>query len=269
MSLPRSLWLKSLIVGTPFEGVARQVRSAVKSIELRRHPELGEFCYGESLLPQVLKSVLTPTSQCVDVGSHIGSFLSLALRYASDGRHIAFEPSVEKCQWLVRRFPNVEIKPVGVADQNGRTMFVEDRERPGYSHLSAGDAKDLKKHTYAVDVVRLDDVLIDRQPALIKIDVEGGELEVLRGAADTIRRTKPSIIFECGSEYADLVKEKRPQLFRFLVDDLSYSIRSFSDYMFGKDEMGFDEFRRCGLYPFRAFNFIAMPASFISRRIAE
>jgi hypothetical protein len=30
--------------------------------------------------------------------------------------------------------------------------------------------------------------------------------------------------------------------------------------VFGKGKIGLDEFRRCGLYPFRAFNFIAVPA---------
>ena len=46
-----------------------------------------------------------------------------------------------------------------------------------------------------------------------------------------------------------------------ITQDLGYDIFSFTDFLFDKGEMTYDEFRKCGLYPFRALNFVAVPRS--------
>jgi hypothetical protein len=95
---------------------------------------------------------------------------------------------------------------------------------------------------------------------LIKFDIEGGELAALRGAIEKIKRCNPAIIFECGSEYW-LVKEKlsRLDLYNFITVDLRYDIFSISDFLFKKGSMSYEEFHKYGLYPFRGFNFLALP----------
>src|SRR5256885_2794215 len=46
----------------------------------------------DARLEQVLPIILTPESNCVDVGAHAGSFLTILTEVAPKGRHIAFEP---------------------------------------------------------------------------------------------------------------------------------------------------------------------------------
>ena len=48
-------------------------------------------------------------------------------------------------------------------------------------------------------------------------------------------------------------------LYEFITGDLGYNIFTFEDFLFDKGEMSANEFRKCGLYPFRAFNFVALP----------
>ena len=43
------------------------------------------------------------------------------------------------------------------------------------------------------------------------------------------------------------------------LHEFGYDIFCFGDFLFNKGNMAFDEFRKCGLYPFRAFNFISLP----------
>jgi FkbM family methyltransferase len=260
--MPFALRAKARLVGTPLEEPAKRLRWLAAANIRRKHPELWEVYLEERWLPLILAKLLKPDSNGVDVGCHIGSFLSLLAKFAPRGRHIAFEASTARSAGLRRRFPNIEVLPVAVSDVAGTGVFVEDLERPGYSFLRRVEGvEDKGQFSYEVMMCRLDDVLVRKgRVDLIKVDIEGGELAAFRGGRETINKWRPTIIFECASEY-DLERQNlsRQALYDFICGDLGYTIHSFADFHFGKGEMGFDEFRRCGIYPFRAFNFIACP----------
>jgi FkbM family methyltransferase len=253
------LRLKSSIIGTPLEATAMRVRWAANIGQRMRHPELWGIYSEELWLPRILKRLLTRSSCVADVGCHIGSFLSLALKYAPEGQHIAFEPSPLRSSMVKRRFPNVEVLTVAVGEANGTASFAEDLQRPGYSHIKRNTVAN--SATYIVNVCRLDDILLQRPRLdLIKLDIEGGELSALRGAKEVISKWRPPILFECGSEYsAHETGLDRKALFDLLTES-GYAIATYVYFAFEKGKMGFDEFYRCGLYPFRAFNFVAYTA---------
>jgi len=227
-----------------------------------RHPELWELYLEERQLPYVLRYLLRNDSCCVDVGCHVGSFLSLVLKCAPYGKHIAFEASKVKSEWLKRRFPAVEIIPTAVADKAGTGIFEENVKLPGFSRLKVDGETTRGATDSEVEVCRLDDMLLDRKIDLLKLDIEGGELAALRGALATIQKWQPAIIFECAPEFVlNKLNIKRADLYEFLTITVKYRIYCFSDFLFQKGSMDFPEFQKCGLYPFRAFNFIALPHS--------
>ena len=200
----------------------------------------------------------------VDVGGHIGSFLNLLIRYSPQGQHIVFEPSFTKSQWLRSQFPEAKVFPYAVSNEAGAALFQEDCVRPGLSALQSGSWQPAAKMvSYEVQTCRLDEVLLEMgRFDLIKLDIEGGELAALQGAVKIVKRWHPIIIFECGPErQLDERKLSRKSLYKFITQDLGYDIFSFTDFLFDKGEMTYDEFRKCGLYPFRALNFVAVPRS--------
>lgn len=200
----------------------------------------------------------------MDVGCHIGSFLVQLKKYAPKGQHVAFEASATKSRWLKRRFPEVELISCAVANETGKGVFQEEIAHSGYSHLVRGTgASEQGSSTYEVQLCRLDAVLHDKAKLdLIKLDIEGGELAALRGAKQLIIKWRPAIIFECGPEHSlQSMQLSRNELYTFMVDDLGYEIFCFVDFIFKKDALSFGEFRKCGIYPFRAFNFVAMPVA--------
>jgi len=215
-----------------------------------RNVEMTEVELEERRLPLVLNRLIKETSCTIDVGCHIGSFLSAIVRLAPDGTHIAIEPSPTKCRWLRRRFPDVNIIEGAASDQTGYASFEEDHARSGYSRLSNNG------HGYQVRSLKLDDLPI-AMADFIKIDVEGDELKVLRGADRLIERWRPRIIFECACELQDTNTDRRG-IYEHLTD-IGYEIFCFADFLYDRGPMGFDEFRKCGLYPFRAYNYIALP----------
>ena len=254
-----SLYAKSRLVGTAAGDAATQLQWLLGTFERLKHPELWEMHLESRHLPKVLVRLLKADSNAVDVGCHIGSFLSLLLKHAPAGKHVAFEASPRKGGWLKTRFPSVDVQVRAVSDTNGVLTFQENDARPGYSRLGAAPGPGLR--AIDVPVCRLDDALASRNDiGLIKFDIEGAELAALRGAEALIRRCRPAILFECGSEYF-LAREKldRRQLYDFVTDALGYRIFGLVDFLYDKGPMAFDEFRKCGLYPFRAFNFVALP----------
>lgn len=253
--LPRSLLLKSFVMRTTLGTLAARLRWPLGALERFKHPELWELYLEERRLPLVLSKLLAADSCAVDVGAHVGSFLRLLLKYAPEGRHSAFEASSTKAEWLRAGFPGVKVFPVAVASKSGVAIFHEDHARPGYSSLS-GANQSASSTSYEVPTRTLDEALTGlTRLDLIKLDIEGGELDALRGARGLVERFRPAIVFECGSEYIS----SRSDLFDFLTKTIGYSVFSFTDFLFSKGPMSFDEFRKCGLYPFRAFNFVALP----------
>jgi FkbM family methyltransferase len=254
------IWLqiKSRLVGTPLEGAAQRARWLLKARKRHKHPELWELYLEEHWLPVILQRLLKNDSRCVDAGCHIGSFLSLLANYAPNGRHVAFEPSMTKSAWLKRQFPQAEIFSYALGDASGVAVFEEDFANPGYSHLQqdSGGSAARSVARYEVQVRRLDDILLEGEKVdFIKLDIEGSELAALRGATKLMKKWRPAIMFECGTEYHS--SERRKELYSFVTDDLGYEVFSFTDFVFHKGKLSFDEFRKCGLYPFRAFNFLA------------
>lgn len=156
-------------------------------------------------LHAILGAVLRRDSNCVDVGAHSGAVLSEILRLAPDGGHVAFEPLPQYAAELARAFPAVDVRRAAVSDVAGETDFVEMVDDPGWSGFrerptpAGGPSRRLRVATVPLDAA----LPPDRPLAFVKIDVEGAEELVLRGAAETLRRHRPLVAFEHGLGSAD------------------------------------------------------------------
>src|SRR5229473_1087683 len=133
--LPRRLLIKSTLVGSRLERFAKALQWSLGYRGRARHPELWEIFLEERRTEFALQRLLKRDSCCVDVGCHIGSFLSLLLQLAPAGRHTAIEPSREKAAWLKAKFPEVDVQCVAVGHENSFVTFYEDLARPGFSSI--------------------------------------------------------------------------------------------------------------------------------------
>jgi FkbM family methyltransferase len=246
------LFAKSRIVRTPLEGFAKYIRYTLGAVQRYKTPELWRVHQEDRLLNDILKKLLREDSCCVDVGCHIGSFLSRIYKLSPNGQHVAFEPVERKISWLKRTFPEATIIHAAVSDKTGTAGFVEDKKYPGYSHLASDG------NGYEISILTLDDAIHNvARVDFIKIDTEGHELQVLKGAIETVLKFRPIIVFECGSEYNASLDRKG--LYEMIVERMGYRIYTFADFISANPPLSFEQFRQCGLYPFRAFNFLATP----------
>ena len=183
-------------------GIADPLRRVKRSFEpahIRRDRRDNEH------LRAILASVLAPDAGCIDVGAHRGDVLAELVRLAPQGRHLAYEPLPELAALLAERFPAVEVRNAALSDRAGEREFVRVVEDPGWSGFRERPTPSASPvERFTVRTERLDDALPDAfVPALIKIDVEGAELEVLDGAMTTLATHRPVVVFEHGAGSAD------------------------------------------------------------------
>jgi FkbM family methyltransferase len=148
----------------------------------------------------LLAFCLPEDANCIDIGAHSGVLLREMVRCAPRGSHIAYEPLPELAQRLSREFPGVEVRNAAVSNHTGHAHFYRVRDDPMQSGLRLRTGADTAiADPIPVEVERLDDSLPpDYVPSLIKIDVEGGERQVIEGAMGTITRHAPIVCFEHG-----------------------------------------------------------------------
>ena len=153
----------------------------------------GEYPHWRDEEEEYAALPLSANSVVLDVGANIGVTVRM---FAQRAGHVhAFEPAPRAVALLTantRDLPNVTVYPVALADKAGTMMFNE-RVELDSSRLSPGEGG------VGVQVSSVDEMNL--KPDLIKIDVEGFEHLVLKGATKTLREG-PIVIFEALSEIA-------------------------------------------------------------------
>lgn len=133
----------------------------------------------------------------VDVGANVGLYALLGAR-TGDIRVIAFEPNdIARARAVENAARNglsqrVQFRPQAVGGVPGRSSFTA--AQGPLNHLVKSPVTEAQP-VHPVDVVTLDDV-VDGPVALIKVDVEGDELGVLRGAEGLLRTFGPALVVE-------------------------------------------------------------------------
>ena len=174
---------------------------------------LWAFGSYESHFAELLRRLVRPGDRCVDVGANVGVHaIRLGKLTGPAGEVIAIEPdpsAVERARRNValNGLGNVRVMHAAASDMPGQTVLY----RPGDSDTNRARAS-LLPHRYltgtavAVPVTTVDEACGSGaggsggtsrgRVAVIKIDVEGHEAAVVRGAAGVIGRDAPAVIFE-------------------------------------------------------------------------
>ncbi len=155
----------------------------------------------EANLQDTLRSELAAGDVFYDVGAHVGFFSMIASRLVGEtGRVYSFEPSVHTYELLRRHLAinciaNAEAHESAVGEASGVARFE--------THDEVGTDRVVAEGGQEVAITSLDDFVYaggHRPPTVMKIDVEGHEVAVLRGAERVLREYHPELIIEIHSE---------------------------------------------------------------------
>lgn len=163
-----------------------------------------------------LKNLVAPTDTAVDVGANLGLYTRTLAGLAA--RVHAFEPSPDMAAMLRRTSArNVTVHEVALSDGEGRAVLriprAGDHLTHGLASLEQGAIGDRDALVTEVARKRLDS-MIDEPVSFVKVDVEGHELSVLRGATALTAHSRPVFLVEAEDRHRPGATESIFSFFR-------------------------------------------------------
>jgi FkbM family methyltransferase len=237
--------IKRRIIGTAIGSLAMKSRAKVK---LYKSPLEAIGTAANDELAEYLVTRLAERS-FVDIGAHIGSIVAAVLKNCPGVKVTAVEAIPEKAARLAAKFPTVKIFPFALADYEGETSFFVNSAASGYSSLAQTNGAD---NEITVAVKRLDGLVSD--PEVVKIDVEGAELGVLRGCERL--ETRPVYMFESAPH--EVLGYTKAALWQWFAAH-DYGIFLPNRLAHTAPPMSLEVFIDAHLYPRRATNYFGVP----------
>jgi len=190
----------------------------------------------DRLTTRIMEKVIANDSSCVDVGCHKGEMLDLMLKYAPNGQHYAFEPIPAMFAQLKTKYTqdNIHLFSCALSDKKGTTTFNYVKNAPAYSGIMKRryDVKHPEIEEINVKLDLLDHLVPENQVVkFIKIDVEGAEYGVLRGAKSILKKDKPFVVFEFGLGASDYYQTTPEMIYQLLVEECGLQISNLKGWI--------------------------------------
>ena len=226
---------------------------ALKNISKEILSNLGIFISHNQRYDWQLKKIiqgLTPSTNditLIDIGAHKGEVTDLALLYHK-GRFLLFEPIpflFDKLKNHYERNEKVQVYNLGLSENKGSSTFQYNHTHPAYSGILRREypSEQDQVEEITIELNTLDNIVNGLQEvegiSLIKIDVEGGEMNVLKGAVETIKKHKPLVVFEHGLGASEYYNTKPEEIYAYF-QSLNMSIQTMEDWL-NKKASGFTQ----------------------------
>jgi len=148
----------------------------------------------------------------LDVGAHSGLYTIIAgLKTAPDGNVISFEPNPQNLKYLeqniqLNNLTNILVIPKVVSDENGKASIFFSRDNTAYTSVLGHEKESANVESTTIDSILEKHAI--KSVKILKIDTEGYDLKVLKGAQNTLTKTQYVIVEQNIGEIRELLQEK-------------------------------------------------------------
>lgn len=199
------------------------------------HLDLTKNLEYDRLTKAIMKRCIHAQSNCIDVGCHKGEMLDVILALSPQGKHFAFEPLPVLFNQLEAKYKGkATVYPYALSDVNGTSTFQFVRNAPAYSGIhkrkydtNTPDIEQINVELKTLDTLIPKEIKID----FIKIDVEGGEYGVLKGALQLLKNCRPVVIFESGLGASEYYGTKPIELYQFITKTAGLQISTLKSFI--------------------------------------
>jgi len=201
--------------------------------------ESGRLDHDQNILPLVLPFI-PEGGTVLDIGANIGSHtVAYANRVGNKGAVYAFEPNkiAFKClEYNTKDYNNIQIFECAIGETWGACEIKNNSENLGMAFIELSEKGICISPLDAFSGIGADNFI--KKCDFIKIDVEGYELEVLKGAKETIKKYFPVMLIEVNKGCLERNGESKESLFK-LLDEYGYYYRNIYQEQ-GMDDVQFD-----------------------------
>lgn len=234
--------------------IGRLPGGAKMRLDLGEHVQRWIYFFGvyEKETVDWFRSNLRPGMVVLDIGANVGQYTLIAARdVGPNGRVHAFEPNPISYQALtsnieINSFSNVSTHALAVSDSAGEvTLYVPDSDNMGEASLQMSQTGQRNTTVMSVtidDWAQNADLGAAPRIDIIKIDVQGLESAVLRGARQVILRFCPVIICEFEERWLRDSGTSSVEL-KHMLNELSYSANRITSH--GLSQVATHEVHRC------------------------
>jgi FkbM family methyltransferase len=252
------LQMKQQLLGGPLGRLALSAREKFELVRLACfYPEQVGTLANDQLAARLVTCMCRPHMTFVDVGAHIGSFVAAVAHHDASIKIVAIEAVPDKAMHLQRKFPVIEVHACAAGETTGDAPFFVNLAHPGMSSLDRAATGATEVAEITVRVRKLDEEVHAADIDVLKIDVEGAELGVLRGATHTLDASRPSIMFESGPPADDSAHGTKEALYGLLLEH-GYVVLVPNRVAHNDPGLNLDEFVESHVYPRRTTNYFAI-----------
>ena len=180
----------------------------------------------ERPLQTLLHRTLHTGAVFYDIGANVGFFSLIASRLVGEcGRVYAFEPEPKNISLIYRNIrlnqsDNISVIEAAVSQESGVSRLYIAEYAGGHSLYQDDHPFPGTEVTIPVPTVSLDGLVDSKKilpPSMVKIDVEGGEVEVLKGMNRILIQHRPVVIYELDDRRNDRLLAKKTEIASFLT----------------------------------------------------
>ncbi|HEY9769101.1 MAG TPA: FkbM family methyltransferase [Coleofasciculaceae cyanobacterium] len=231
-SNPSSLKYRLASAGLRQRDVA--VRNGVaKGLKFNSGESCPELALGTYEIPiqNIFAQHLQAGDVFYDIGANVGFFSIIAAKLVGNtGKVYAFEPGEGNANSIrhnarLNDFNQIEVIEKAVSNTSGEGQLLLAKYSGGHALATADAPPDLAGEV-TIDLVSIDDLIAQNRitpPNFVKVDVEGAELDVLKGMSETIKTYQPTIIYEVDDSDRAGYERKYRELADFL-ESLNYQV---------------------------------------------
>jgi len=161
----------------------------------------------------------------IDIGAHKGDKTSLILKFFPRDNYYLFEPYEEYYAIIKKKFinkNNINVYKKGVSSEEGVRKFYTSKNKMYVEAFSLNKNSFLENYEQ-IQVINLDKIIFKERVKLIKIDVEGHEPEILKGASKLIVKDKPILLIETSHDTHKKIEK--------ILLDLNYTLLVYEYYI--------------------------------------
>ncbi|RXJ66611.1 hypothetical protein CRV08_12335 [Halarcobacter ebronensis] len=181
----------------------------------------------EAFTPVLLKE-LKKAKLFIDIGAEYGYYINMFLKYSTkDSKMIAIEAEPDRSSALINFFSDnrVEILPLAISEKDDTLILYK------YEGKSASADKDLsqwnndgEKLFFEIESKKLDTLLKDKKPDIIKMDIEGAEIFAFQGMEEVLEKSSPTIFLEYHDKFVSSININGKKIIENVLKKYGYEI---------------------------------------------